>query len=436
MPAPGICEHIMPPKRNNRVTQSIYQSDVSSQFAQISDGRHRELQTRRNMLRLRRADIVKAIAEADAMMKRGNTPGLGMVKRSKTEELHNIDRELQRIQSQIDSIFSSGGMFIQKAHQLEEIAKRKDTRGGLSFDSDNQRRGLQIESVGIEGLNVVQHAGDTSMQRKILVSRPSASKMTALAQTMHRLLGSKAIASGNDIDVMAMRLQGLDTMLCPQCGSSRILNAPSSNLECPVCGLVEFHEDVGINAFPHGTDYEGTGGYRRLARLHDILDDVCGIGNVSLSAEDKEWAKTYIKNRWSESINLIELDDIKMILKKTNRQDLVPCAVELLYYVKDLPLPNITKEKRALLTHVFMACERTFLQIRNELGRNNFTYNPALRYICILLGFDDLVGLFPPLKTETKRKDAAKDIAVIAKRNRWECFDEHVTTGFVAKKAK
>lgn len=456
----------MPPKRQrdqrdaapNRATETAEPAQVDAnflnkslpvQFERIASERHKALNARLEKYKLRRLELVKLLAPTEQQPALPQNVGRGLARKRIMEDIAMVDSHIVHVENQIKAIYNAGSRFLRREKELRTRTLSAsdrysgaadmlmDSGGGGNRAPVNGRALLRLVSVSVDGITRVQNGGDLSAQRKMKKVAPNAPNPEfGVAQSMHRFIGGRHISAPSDQNTVLVRFHGLDATRCPHCGSSRILNGPSSYLECHACGTKEFHDDVGINAFPHGTDVENTPGYRRQARLTEIFDRAAGVGTVSVPPETCEEVKRFVLSRWVWPVNMMDSEDVMQMLKSMNppRIDLIPNQIELLYYIKGEQMPRITNEMRRTLSTAFDKAERTFLDLRETLERNNFTYYPTLRWLCILNEYDDLVALFPPLKTREKRIEASNDLRKIAERLGWEFYDEQVTTNFRPRK--
>ena len=290
-----------------------------------------------------------------------------------------VEAELRRIEGRLNTVGEDFLAFVSHTSKVRGVSSSSRGQGtkrgaGEVCDDDDdfqQRVRPRLMNFHVEGCNnnsnddaVSGSRGPVSMALNTAVKMGGVPSEGSGMGIIHRaMMGS---SSAQFQDTQCQRADIVRQILCPHCGSaSTVISHESGYKQCNACGVKERYTDATIDAFPFGTDVDTSVHYQRKSHLGGLL-----------------------KN--SKALSLLDPDRLRMF------------------------------------EFCFQKAEEAFVKNRAKTGRNNFTYMPTNRMIAVLLGYDDLVKHFPPLKTEDKREKAAELLKIICDENGWEYFDSDV----------
>lgn len=315
------------------------------------------------------------------------------------------------------------------SHAAKIIKSDTNKPKGFSHDDDDDvsicsRKRSRIVTFSIEG------EPETKKQNTNTLITQSTKDEADTTQILHRVLNKDnySVVESNS-DPTAQKTQFMQQSLCQWCGNTdRVINHDTSYIQCNTCGVKERFCDSGINSFPFGTDYDAsTQGYQRKSHLSGIFRKQLTGSKTPVDEKQMNKLRKYIAQHKLD-IAQLNIDDIKTILEYNDMSDMVESSVNILCSLKGVTHPGHDPERLHMLEHCFLKAEETFVNYaRGKVGRNNFTYYPTIRLLAILLGYDDIVSLFPPLKTPEKRAKASELLKIIWEKNGWEFFGTDVT---------
>ncbi len=218
---------------------------------------------------------------------------------------------------------------------------------------------------------------------------------------------------------------------CNWCGNeNRVINHDTSYIQCNACGAKERFNDSGINSFPFGTDCDTSaqGGYQRRSHLGGIFKKNL-FGSKQPINEKREAKVVGFITKKKLDVNTLNIENMDTIYRCLGMEPSFFEGMNILCKLRGVRHPGQDKERLKMLEHCFLVTEKTFISSRDivETDRNNFTYYPTIRLTAIMLGYDDIVPLFPPLITFGKREKASVLLKLIWEKNQWEFFDTDVT---------
>jgi hypothetical protein len=376
---------------------------------------------------IKRQKLLGRIKAAETHLKQGAGGSSNDLNFAATIELQNAKSELKQLEcEQTGQRESMLAFYSHAAKIIRPSSKPRD----FSHEEDDDvsiagKKRSRIVSFSVE------NGPDTKKGNPNALMTQTTKSESDTTQILHRILNKdnySMVVSNND--PAAQKTQLMQQSLCQWCGNTdRVINHDTSYIQCNVCGVKERFCDSGINSFPFGTDYDAsTQGYQRKSHLGGIFRKQLTGSQTPLDEHQMEKLKKYIKDQNLE-ISHLNLEDIKTILECNGLSDMVESSVNILCTLKGVTHPGHDPERLHMLEHCFLKAEETFVNYaRNIVGRNNFTYYPTIRLLAILLGYDDIVSLFPPLKTPEKRAKASELLKIIWEKNGWEFFGTDVTT--------
>lgn len=374
---------------------------------------------------LKRQKLLDRIKAAETRIKQGGGGLSNDLNFAAKIELENAKSELKQLESQQSGQRENMLAFYSHAAKIIKTSSKPKMFGHEEDDdvSTAGKKRSRIVSFSVENGPEAKKANPNA-----LMSQSKSESDTT--QILHRILNKdnfSMVTSNNDPTAQKTLL--MQQSLCQWCGNTdRVINHDTSYIQCNVCGVKERFCDSGINSFPFGTDYDAsTQGYQRKSHLGGIFRKQLTGSQTPLDEQQMDKLKKYIQEHKLD-ISHLNIEDIKTILEYNGMSDMVDSSVNILCTLKGVTHPGHDPERLHMLEHCFLKAEETFVNYaRGVVGRNNFTYYPTIRLLAILLGYDDIVSLFPPLKTPEKRAKASELLKIIWEKNGWEFFGTDVT---------
>jgi hypothetical protein len=237
---------------------------------------------------------------------------------------------------------------------------------------------------------------------------------------------ARTVLKKNHFDSATGSVSGVVQRKCPECGHmNRRICHQESCIQClnPECGVREPYNDTGVNSLPFGSETDAQPGtYRRSGHLKETWDLMFGIGKPPVPNDVIERVVGYFVMRRMSLKKLLPIEMIREALKDLDLVTYYDSAPIILFRISEMEMPKNDLNVFKLLDIFFGLSEETFVQLKSKgiILRENFTYSPTFRELCALLGFDDYIGLTPPLKTPAKAQRAAELISTIFAHNLWE----------------
>lgn len=405
-------------------------SDInpSSLFQHISSLQQNLQQCRvSGKLQLRKREIQKRIENAQNRVRVsvGDERALFAARlelsRAKSD-LEAVEEQIKSRHNRVLSFYSHASALVQRQAGPTVVDDDDDSIA----DAESGKKRARIVDIFSEGCLKKSKNGVSPAMFNVDGNRPDTTQM------LHRVLNKSNLnVINSNTDYSTQRASIIQQTVCPFCGEQRTINHSTSYMECSSCGLKTQFTSVGAHSFPYGTDFEnGAIGYQRRSHLSGIIRQSLGSSKKA-DPDGVRILKQHLETH-NMQISSLNIEDVQVILQRNQRKDLVDNAVEIMCEAKGVPPPSQgDPERLRMLAHCFLKAEETFIKKRSEVGRNNFTYYPTIRLLCILLGYDDLVPLFPPLKTIDKRNKASDLLKIIFEENCWEFFDPNTVAEFM-----
>lgn len=166
--------------------------------------------------------------------------------------------------------------------------------------------------------------------------------------------------------------------------------------------------------------------YKRSDHLLDHLNRICGTENTKI---DEDTINNIKKELILMNINFNEVtrNDIKVILKKTNKHKYYNNINKILKFISNNEGLQISIDERKNICELYMRFYKAYTTLMcNENSkfcyrRDFFSYNFILKKICYMLGYDNIAKEFTQLKSQCKMKD---------NENRWKELCEVVEPNY------
>jgi hypothetical protein len=324
------------------------------------------------------------------------------------------------------------------ASNAGEVKRRKRELKKLHLNSAALLRRIHAK----ECLNKRERVAKVFVENDIITGSASDRGFQALEENLHgdeggasgisnqssiMQLFSRSFLKSNFYDSQAQPASCVVDRKCKECGGmTREICVSDSCIVCTSCGIRESWVDVGSNTIPFGTDNSEAqpGSYRRSGHLREIWSSIFGLGRKTVSDEVIEKVKKYFERRKVDCCKL-KIESIRDALKELHLQAHYEDSAVILFKVNGKTMPKNDPVVFSLLDLLFARAEASFmaLKARGVVTRDNFSYGPSFRQLCMLLELDDYVALCAPLKTQAKAERANEMIKEIFAANMWEHTD-------------
>ena len=194
---------------------------------------------------------------------------------------------------------------------------------------------------------------------------------------------------------------------CPECNQNcfvYIMN--ESAIACTNCGYSTFYQDFSLSYYNNHTMNNGEFicqfAYKRINHFREWLTQIQGKENTVIPPNLVIQIMKELKKERINDVNDITYDKIKKYLKKNGLSkyyEHIPIIINKICRRDKL---SISTETERVLIDKFGEIQAPFERHRPR-GRKNFlSYSYTLHKLCQLIGRNDLLPMFPLLKSRTK----------------------------------
>ena len=194
---------------------------------------------------------------------------------------------------------------------------------------------------------------------------------------------------------------------CPECNQNcfvYIMN--ESSIACTNCGYSTFYQDFSLSYYNNHTMNNGEFicqfAYKRINHFREWLTQIQGKENTVIPPNLVIQIMKELKKERINDVNDITYDKIKKYLKKNGLSkyyEHIPIIINKICRRDKL---SISTETERVLIDKFGEIQAPFERHRPR-GRKNFlSYSYTLHKLCQLIGRNDLLPMFPLLKSRTK----------------------------------
>ena len=315
--------------------------------------------------------------------------------------------EVKRLKRELKKLHLNSAALLRRIHAKETLHKRE------------RRAGVFVENDTITGPANVK--GFLALEESFSSDTPSSrnSNQSSIMQ-----LFSRSFLKANFYESQNQVGSNVVDRKCKDCGSlAREISVADSCIVCTACGISEPWVDVGSNTIPFGTDSSEAqpGSYRRSGHLREIWSSIFGLGRKTVPEEVIEQVKRYFERRRVDCSQL-KIESVRDALKELHLQAHYEDSAMILFKVNGKPMPKNDPVVFSLLDLLFARAEASFMALKEKgvVTRDNFSYGPSFRQLCVLLELDEYVALCAPLKTQAKAERANEMIKEIFSANLWE----------------
>ena len=198
-----------------------------------------------------------------------------------------------------------------------------------------------------------------------------------------------------------------DLTNCSECKQNSMTYIMSeSTMTCTNCGYCYFYQDFGAAQFSNTTnnnsEFTCQFAYKRINHFREWLTQIQGKENTVIPTDLIIKIMKELKKERIENVNEITYEKIKKYLKKSGLSkyyEHIPIIINKICRKDKL---YISSETENVLLDYFGKIQIPFDKHRPK-GRKNFlSYSYTLHKLCQIIGREDLLTLFPLLKSRTK----------------------------------
>ena len=199
-----------------------------------------------------------------------------------------------------------------------------------------------------------------------------------------------------------------DTTLtkCPECQSAMAYIVNESSMACMKCGYSFFYQDFSLPYYNSHTSNTGEFvcqfAYKRINHFREWLTQIQGKENTVIPEELVLKILKELKKERIQNVNEITHDKIKKYLKKNGYSKYYEHIPIIITKICKKEKTTISADTERILVEKFGEIQEPFERHRPK-GRKNFlSYSYTLHKLCQLIGRNDLLSMFPLLKSRPK----------------------------------
>jgi hypothetical protein len=212
-----------------------------------------------------------------------------------------------------------------------------------------------------------------------------------------------------DVDykpVIQPSMNGSQGIVCKDCGVSMRLSMNESYVVCERCGNYDVYFEPSVSGLTYeqelNTDTSVHFAYKRINHLRELLAQLQAKERSELPPEVIAMVQAEFKKARVTNPNDITQTKVKAYLKKLNLNKYYEHARQLTNILSGKPPPVISGELYDTLINMFHDIQEPFEQVCPKGRKNFFSYNYILYKFCELLGENEMMPLFPLLKSRDK----------------------------------
>lgn len=196
-------------------------------------------------------------------------------------------------------------------------------------------------------------------------------------------------------------------MKCVSCNGDKVYVIAEAQLVCESCGVSEDYQDFGLSIYTNVTTC--TNGeiimqfpYKRINHFREWLSQVQGRENTCIPEHVIVAVMKELKKERIYDESLITQERVKRYLKKNGYSKYYEHVPSIMNRICRKPCVSISYETEQVLIEKFYEIQECFEKYRPKKRKNFMSYSYTLHKLCELIGRNDLVALFPLLKSRSK----------------------------------
>ena len=195
-------------------------------------------------------------------------------------------------------------------------------------------------------------------------------------------------------------------IVCMDCNVSMRLSMNESYVVCANCGNYEVYFEPSVSGLTYeqelNTDTNVHFAYKRINHLRELLAQLQAKERSEIPQEITAMVQAEFKKARIHNPSDITQAKVKAYLKKLNLNKYYEHARQLTNILSGRPPPVISGELYETLLNMFHDIQDPFEQVCPKGRKNFFSYNYILYKFCELLGENEMMPLFPLLKSREK----------------------------------
>jgi len=214
------------------------------------------------------------------------------------------------------------------------------------------------------------------------------------------------------VEKSAYDVKPIDTYICNNCNSKKILLANDSSMLCPTCGVSELFFDTGAAALSYeqeiATDTNTCFSYKRISHFNEWLAQFQAKESTEIPQDLIEDVVNEFKKSRIYNTKEITQTKVKCFLKKLKYNkyyDHVPHITNMLNGIKP---PTMSFDLEERLRNMFREIQDPFEKHKPKNRSNFLSYSYCLYKFCELLEKDEFLSCFPLLKSREKLHEQDK----------------------------
>jgi len=189
--------------------------------------------------------------------------------------------------------------------------------------------------------------------------------------------------------------------ICNNCKVEKVLHINEGYLICTSCGDSEpiLIESDKTN-FKDSTNTETkASAYKRINHLSEILNQLQAKESTEIDPEVYIRIKAELQVQRIYDYSTLDHATIRKILKKLKLNKYYEHIYYIINNINGIPPPTISREQEENIKKIFKDIQKPFALYKPKKRKSLSNYNHIIYKICELLEYDDLLPLFPLLKS-------------------------------------
>jgi len=229
-----------------------------------------------------------------------------------------------------------------------------------------------------------------------------------------------------NVEGQVPKFQIQNSDLCAACSEQMQLQQTLSMLICPKCGAAKPFLDATASLLAYSDDFDFSSfSYKRISHFSELIWSFTGRENVQIEESVYEAVMQRLYDERVHDVEDITVHRVREVLKKLKLRkhyehvQLITCKI-----TGRMP-PRITPEMEERLKVCFLAASAAFQRHIPEGRKNMVSYAMVFQKLCILLGYNEFLPFFAPLKSREKMAKADACWQLICNDLNWPFTPSH-----------
>lgn len=197
-----------------------------------------------------------------------------------------------------------------------------------------------------------------------------------------------------------------DQMCCLDCGNAMKLSVNESYVVCEQCGTYDIYFEPSVTGLTYEQEINADTNihfaYKRINHLRELLAQLQAKESSDIPLEILQQLRAEFVKARIQDMSEITQEKVKYYLKKLNLNKYYEHARQITNVLSGKPPPFISRELYEKLINMFTDIQEPFEQVCPKHRKNFFSYNYILYKFCELLQENEIMKLFPLLKSREK----------------------------------